>query len=338
MSGRPPDETNGVGPPVAERPGESQRLRAHGLLLEKASLEAVKVLRGAGLRPILLKGPLQQWWLEPGGSPRPSIDVDLLVSRREFGPSEAALRSAGFERVVALPDDVGREHSSVWVGSGLFPVELHWSLVGVDANRIWDVVSREAEGVTLAGETVEIPNAPARCMIIGLHAAQHGLGEPAIFGDLEKALVTADLAVWRRASQLAREAGGWVPFAGALSLLPRGSKLLADLGESAPALDERQALSLLTPKPTSRGFYLLGRERGVGAKARFLVTKLLPPAQFMRLRYPLARRGGVGLALAYLYRPLWLLRWTLPGLRAWRRAQRLSRSNEPGPGRSSARG
>ena len=97
---------------------------------------------------------------------------------------------------------------------------------------------------------------------------------------------------------------------------------LAEAGARPPALSERQALSLLTPAPTSRGFYFLARERGATAKTTFVLLKLAPPPAFMRLRYPLARRGPVGLGLAYLYRPFWLLRWFLPGLRSWRDARR----------------
>ena len=56
----------------------------------------------------------------------------------------------------------------------------------VDENTVWSVLSKETETVDLVGETVEIPNEAARCAIVALHAAQHGIGQPAIFGDLEK--------------------------------------------------------------------------------------------------------------------------------------------------------
>ena len=190
-------------------------------------------------------------------------------------------------------------------------------------SKVWDVLSSETETTALMREQVEIPNEAARCAIVALHAAQHGIGQPAIFGDLEKALVIAGTETWRRASELATELGGWMPFAGALSLTSRGRELLDELGAAPPVLGERQALSLLTPAPTSRGFYFLGRQRGVRAKAVFLLGKLAPPPEFMRLRYPVARSGTFGLAIAYLYRPFWLVRWAMPGLRSWRRARRL---------------
>ncbi len=305
------------------------RVVAEALLIERVSSDAIKVLRRVGVRPVLLKGPLQQWWLEPGGPPRISIDVDVLVRHDQLDTAGAALGAAGYSPAVALPDEAGREHSSVWVADGFLPIELHWSLVGVDASKVWDVLSHETETAVLAREEVEIPNEAARCLIVALHAAQHGLGQQAIFDDLERALAIADPASWQRAFELATEVGGWTPFAGALSLTPRGRDLLARMGATPPMLGERQALSLLTPAPTSRGFYFLNRERGARAKAAFLFAKLAPPAEFMRLRYPVARHGAPGLAVAYLYRPFWLLRWAAPGLRSWRQARRLAGASGP---------
>jgi hypothetical protein len=308
------------------------RVVAEGLLLERASSDAIKALKQAGVRPILLKGPLQQWWLEAGGPPRTSVDVDVLVRHEQHESAEAALVALGYSRAVALPDEAGCEHSSQWVAADRFPVELHWSLVGADEHKVWGVLSAETETVLLAREPVEIPSEAARCAVVALHAAQHGIGEPTIFSDLEKALVAAGTEAWRRASELAVAMGGWTPFAGALSLTPRGRELLAEFGAEPPVLGERQALSLLTPAPTSRGYYFLGRERGARAKAAFLLVKIAPPPEFMRLRYPVAQHGAIGLTVAYLYRPFWLLRWALPGLRSWRKARRLAQASRVGVG------
>ena len=303
------------------------RVAALGLLVERASADVIRTLRAAGVRPILLKGPLQQAWLEAAGPPRASGDVDVLVAQEDIGSAEAAIAAAGYS-LDARPEEAGFEHSSVWVAARGVPVELHWSLVGADESSVWDVISRETETADLMGEQVEIPNEAARCAIVALHAAQHGIGEPTIFHDLEKALVVAETDAWARAGELAAALGGWTPFAAALAVTPRGSELLREFGAPLPVLGERQALSLLTPAPTSLGFFFLAREPGARAKVAFVLTKLAPSPTFMRLRYPVARRGAMGLALAYLYRPVWLLRWMLPGLRSWQRARRLARASQ----------
>jgi hypothetical protein len=300
------------------------RVIAEALLVERASFDVIKALRQGGVRPILLKGPLQQWWLEAGGPPRASSDVDVLVSLDQFESAEAALSAVGLSRSSYFVEP-GIEHHSIWEADDHVPVELHWTLVGVDESKVWDVLSRETETAVLMGEPVEIPNEAARCLIVALHAAHHGAGVTAIVDDIEKALVVAGTETWRRAFELAAAVGGWTAFAGALSLTPRGRELLAKLGASPPVLGERQALSLLTPAPTSVGFYFLARERGVSAKAAFVLRELVPPPEFIRLSYPdYARRGPAGLAIAYCIRLFWLVRWAPSGLRSWSAARRLA--------------
>jgi hypothetical protein len=50
--------------------------------------------------------------------------------------------------------------------------------------------------------------------------------------------------------------------------------------------------------------------------------KLVPPATFMRKWSRLARRGRIGLLLAYLWRPLWLVGRTPRAMAQWRQARR----------------
>jgi hypothetical protein len=77
-----------------------------------------------------------------------------------------------------------------------------------------------------------------------------------------------------------------------------------------------------SPPPISHGIERLARARGARAKTSILVRKLVPPPGFMRRWHPLASRGRAGLLLAYLYRPLWMLRHTPKALQAWRAARR----------------
>ena len=127
--------------------------------------------------------------------------------------------------------------------------------------------------------------------------------------------------------ELAVAVGAETPFVAALDLTARGHALRTALGLQSPGLTDRDVLELLSPAPTARGFWGLSRHRSAPAKARFLLAKLVPAPGFMRLRYPVARKGLPGLLFAYLYRLWWLARWSVPGLRSWRRSQRLARDS-----------
>ena len=196
--------------------------------------------------------------------------------------------------------------------------------LGADPELVWRVLEPETEAASIGGQEVETPNVSARCLIVALHLAQHGVRDLEILDDLERALVLADEATWRRASELASAANAEAPFAGALSVTSRGIGPPSIARLRSPKLSDRQALSLITPAPSATGFYFLSRERSRRSKLVFVRRKLAPSPEFMRLRYPVARRGSAGLLTAYLYRPFWLLRWVVPGFRSWRKAQELA--------------
>ena len=71
------------------------------LVVEYASADAVATLRRAGIRSILLKGPLQQRWLADAGPPRVSIDVDLLVAAADFEAAESVIAANGYSTAVS---------------------------------------------------------------------------------------------------------------------------------------------------------------------------------------------------------------------------------------------
>jgi hypothetical protein len=313
---------------LAEPGGDGADFLLEGALLvvEYASAEAVATLRRAGVRCILIKGPLQQRWLANAGPPRASLDVDLVVARSDFEAAERALAARGYSTAPTLPSDPGFEHARVWTAPNRVSIELHWTIVGADERRFWDVLAAETETARVAGEPVEIPNEAARCLIVALHAAQHGAGATQTLHDLERALATAGEEAWVHALELAVALEAETPFVAGLDLTTRGQALRRALGLSAPALTDSELLALLTA-PTARGFYGLSRHRSVPAKARFLLAKLVPTPGFMRLRYPVARNGTHGLLYAYLYRLWWLARWAVPGLRSWRRSQRVARDS-----------
>ena len=70
------------------------------------------------------------------------------------------------------------------------------------------------------------------------------------------------------------------------------------------------------------GLDRLGRTPGIKAKTRLLARELFPTPEFMRIWSPLARRGGIHLALAYLWRPVSLLTKLPTAITALRHARR----------------
>jgi len=295
---------------------------AQSLLVEHASVEAIHILRRAGIRAILIKGPPMQGWLRPAGAPRPSVDVDVLVDPSDIEAAVDAFLARGY----AVDPEVtpGVEHHAVpLTAAGRIPVELHWTLWNTDASSTWQAQEDETETVPLLGALVDVPNEAARCLIVALHAAHHGTGETAPVYDLERAIAVAGHHAWERASELAFRVDGERAFAAGLGLVPTGMQIRGSLGLTALPLTERLALNLNDPLvPGAPAYHALAYQRGVVARGRFVVRKLFPPASFMRLKYPVAQSGRTGLVLAYAYRLLWMIRWAVPGLRAWRRARK----------------
>lgn len=291
------------------------------LLVEHASATAIAALREAGIRSILIKGPLQQVWLGPSGPPRASVDVDLLVDPADVEPAGKALSALGYYHQPEVTAGV-EHHGDRWAVSGRVPVEVHWTLSGADRHRMWAAMRHETEDAEMAGATVEIPSEPARCLIVALHAAQHGPEVHETHYDLQRAVVVAGRDSWKRAAELAREVGAEVAFVTGLGLVAAGARLRSDLGLQSQPLTEGLALNIVGDMQGAPGFHWLAQQKGMRAKAAFVARKIVPPADFMRFKYPFARKGRRHLALTYLYRPLWIARWSLPGFLAWRRSRR----------------
>ena len=297
---------------------------AASLVIERAAADAVVMLRDAGIRAILVKGPPQQEWLATADPPRASVDVDLFVDPAQAGAAGQELFDRGYRVVPEVTPGVGH-HAVLWAAPGQVPVELHDRLWGT-ASDDWEVLVRETEAVELAGETIEVPNEAARCLVVALHAAHHGVGKVATLYDLERAVSVAERTSWERAASLARAMGAETAFAAGLSLVPSGQRLAAELGLDEPALTDGLALDIATPNAGAAGYYWFSRQKGLRARAQFVLRKLFPQVDFMRYKHPYARRGRAQLALVYVYRPFWLVRWAIPGFLEWRRIRSKART------------
>jgi hypothetical protein len=308
---------------------EPMLVAAASLVIGRESAEAVAMLRRAGIRAILLKGPAQQEWLAPAGPPRASVDVDLLVDPVHADAAGRAFAELGYRLVREVTPGVGH-HASVWTAPRRIPVEVHDRLWGANGEA-WQVLERETEAITVAGAMVEVPNEPACCVVVALHAAHHGVAKDATLYDLERAISVADPSSWKYAASLADAAGAIAAFTAGLGLVPSGEQLRADLGLERPTLTDGLALDLATPSSGAAGYYWLSQQDGLRARASFVVRKLVPPASFMRYKHPWARRGKAQLVLMYVYRPFWLARRAIPGVLEWRRIRSAARTDHRAP-------
>ncbi len=289
------------------------------LRVDAVTVEIVSKLRGEGVRPILLKGPSIATWLYADGTPRPYSDTDLMVGPQALQPASRALRPAGFREqpVVSSYSWLRRSDASI--------VDLHDVLFGIEAppDQAWAALSDETESLQVGGVEMETLSRPARLLYIALHAAQHesdAFEQP--LRDLERALRHVDEERWKEAADLASRLRARPTFAAGLRLHPDGAGLAVRLGlpRDRPLMLSLREQGRRSPVVTLER---LATTQGLGARLRLLARRFAPPPDYMRWRYPaLARRGWLGLSLAYVWRPLSIIPKLPVAVIAWRRARR----------------
>ena len=292
-----------------EPPGLHAAMRT--LRIDAATAEVVNVLREGGVPSILLKGPSVARWIYDGAS-RPYGDCDLLVRRSDLEASERSLRTLGFERggLYSIPGDWPR-HAAVY-RRGDVVVDLHQTLLGVtaDADRLWEVLAPHREQMRIAGASVDVLDPAGRAFVLALHSAKDGGRDEKPRRDLERALEILPPDLWRAAAEIAAAVGSGEAFAAGLRRCPAGRELSVEL-DLSPRVSREIALRQHDPAALSVGMDWLLRSKGTRRKVALVARKIVPPPAFLREWSPLARRGRWGLALAYLWRPLWLL-WRAP--------------------------
>ncbi len=297
-------------------PGEARvRAIARRMAVDHWTVRTIEALRGAGVDPVLLKGPAVADWLWPGNrSARTYDDADLLVSPTDLVATRATLVGLAFERVsppVEELDGRRRRHAETWVRwRDHAAVDLHQVLHGLEhlePATVWTVVQREPDQLRVAGATVAVPSATVRTLHVVLHLQPKDEPGTKAWRDLERALEVVPDETWRRAADLARELEVADAVGALLSLVPGGAERAAAVGlptappawlvrhhrRHASAL-ERAALRLGTARPADL--------------PRLVLRLVAPPRTAMVVTFPVARRGRLGLAAAHLQR------WTrLPG-------------------------
>lgn len=298
-------------------------LTMHTLVQDRLTAELSAEFAAAGVPSIVLKGPALATWLYRGIGVRPYGDTDLLVPPFAWDTAIETLMRLGYRDGLAALAHPRMESitSHPWAKRG-HEVDLHCTLWGLQVapERVWEILSSMTVPLAIGGSELPVLAPAPRAMHVALHAAQHGYDEGRPIVDLELALEQLPLELWEEAGLVARDLDALGGFATGLRLVPAGRAVAAQLGIADQASVD--ALLRVEHVPLAQGFEELANTPGMRGKLRVLRGELLPNADFMRWWSPLARRGRIGLALAYLWRPLYLTLRTGPGLAAWRRARR----------------
>jgi peptidoglycan/xylan/chitin deacetylase (PgdA/CDA1 family) len=302
------------------------QITATNLRVDAVTAEVLRGFEAAGVQSMLLKGISVTRWLSTHDRPRPYQDSDLLVRTADLGAAERALGELGFRPLInerEMPE-WWRDHSATWWrAKDSAKVDLHRTLIGVGATpeELWETLSAHTETIEVGGHPARVLSIPARAFHLALHAGQHGADWDRPLADVELAIEAADEASWQSAADLADSLRATAAFAAGLRLVEPGRALADRLGLPTK-LPTEVALRAGSPPPVALGIEQVARARGVRARLEILWRKLVPPASFMRHWSPLARRSTLGLLLAYLWRPIWLLARLPAGFSAWRAARR----------------
>ncbi len=293
------------------------------LRLDAAAVEVIRALRESGIRPLLFKGPSTARWLYDAAWERGYGDVDLLVAPHEHARAGQLIAGLGYRDYTDFDHEhEGRVHASQWlrVDQGI-AIDLHHRLTGTRGDA--DVFRTLCEGtdtIRLGDENVETLGPDARAVTLALHAAQHGATSTRPLRDLHRGLERLDDDAWRRAAELADRLGATEAFAAGLRIVAPGAEMADRLGLGTGASVEVH----LRAAGATVALGLMGMldSRSWRSRAVMVRRELVPSQGFMRVWQPLARRGRLGLAAAYAWRPLWLA-WKLPAaIRDLRRARR----------------
>ena len=304
---------------------DSRERAARTIAVDLSTAEAVRGLRAAGVRCILLKGPALASLLHDDGELRPYVDADLLVAPDAEERAAGVLRGLGFEQLVGDSELGGhrRLHAHEWRRADGPSVDLHRTLSGARADpaAVVSVLAEHTCTIAVAGEAVETLAPPGLALQVALHAAHHGPLAPRALADLDRAVERIPFADWVEAAALAERIDATPAFAAGLRLRPAGAGLAERL--SLPrAVPVDVALKAGGAPPLAVGLDWLLQTPGARAKLALVARTALPSPGALRLWRPLARRGAPGLAAAYVSHPFWLARHAVPSVLAVRRARR----------------
>jgi len=292
-------------------------------MVDQLTAEVSGAFAMEGIESLVLKGPALADWLY-SGEVRPYVDSDLLIIPANWERARGVLERLGFTKYLdptthpPVKSDAATEFMR-----GRDNLDLHRTLHGLEGSP--DVIASSlvatADRQVVGGVALRVPARSALLLNVALHAAHHAHGRPV--EDLRRAIAQADERLWHQALVQARAFDGVPAFASGIRLLPEGVELARRLGIAG----ERSARHELRRQgiQTAEGIdALLAPELGAGQRLAIVAREFFPPPEFMRRWTPLARHGRLGLAVAYLWRAIWLLLHAPRGIVARWRVRRAS--------------
>lgn len=299
--------------------------------IDRLTGELVGAFAKERIQTLVLKGPSFAEWLYPGEI-RVYRDSDLLVAPEDWPRAVEVLRAMGFHSWVLSPLSVDPGGTDFERGQDEI-VDLHAAIPGLfgDPRTIWVSLLERSELRVLAGRAqIRVLDRDAQVLHVAVHAGHHANHEDCKpFDDLRRALDLVTEPQWRRALQLARAYNGLEAFATGLRCLPEGRDLARRL-QLEEVSSFRFELRLQDNAIAEELSALLSSEVGFAQKLKVLIRELFPKPAYMRSWLSLCRYGPLGLAIGYLWRPLWAAGQVPGAVLALRRVHRSQQDRRSG--------
>jgi hypothetical protein len=304
---------------------EGYRQRARNFAIDALTAEVASAFAGEGIDTVVLKGPVLARWLYPDGV-RHYVDSDLMVAPGNRARAVGVLERLGFaEHLPWMPSPLSLDPGgTAFNRPGRGMVDLHTQLPGLggDPDAIWERLAASTERQVIAGVELHVPDRDTVLLHVVLHAAHHAnMVESKPLDDLRRALASVGEAEWSSALDLARAYRGVPAFAAGLRLLPEGEELARrlDLGKVRSFQHEIRREDNVIAEEL---YALLSADTGIRQKLVIAASDIFPLPDYMRWWSPLARRGRLGLAGAYLWRTIWIIRQAPAAIHTLWRIQR----------------
>jgi hypothetical protein len=291
-----------------ERLDERYSQLARNFAVDALTAEVAGAFGREEIETLVLKGPVLAKWLYPG-EVRPYVDSDLMVAPRDRARAVGVLEQLGFgEYCPWMPTPLSLDPGGTAFNRNGAMVDLHCQLPGLDGDpdAIWSRLAASAERQVIGEVELRVPDRDVVLLHVVLHAAHHAnVGDGKPVEDLRRALACAEEPEWSNALELAREYQGIPAFAAGLRLLPEGEDLAHRLGLGdvrSPRHEIRREDNVIAEEL----YALLAADASIRRKLATAASDIFPRPDYMRWWSPLARRGKLGLAGAYLWRVIWV--------------------------------